>query len=235
MAWIYLVESEVFPSHSKNGLDQLPIAKSTRIVKESFSQEWPTDSYTLPPYGTILKPCHCLTLQEILTLSLEASPARISALGEMEKAWKESEADYFSRSCAYPKKSSPNSYSLKTSQQLHAEGDFASLEKLPKWGMIVDGVLYPLTSLSTKTAKDGFCLPNLVACDAKKGPAKIYNRSGKQASMRNLVTISYRLWNAAPLSPRVCERLMGYPEKWTELEPWAMQSCLNRRKKRLKS
>ncbi len=71
-------------------------------------------------------------------------PAKESALQDMEKAWKMSEADYFSRSCAWPKKSSPSLYFWKTSPLFPQEVGYESLEKLPKWGMIVDGVLYPL-------------------------------------------------------------------------------------------
>lgn len=86
--------------------------------------------------------------------------ARISLLQDLEKAWKGSEASYFTRSCAFPKKSSPSSYSLKTSQPSQAEEDFASLKKLPRWGMIVDGVLYPLHPLERYTnVKGGSYLP----------------------------------------------------------------------------
>jgi hypothetical protein len=73
----------------------------------------------------------------------------------MEKDWMESEADCFSRSCAWPKKSSPSSYSLKMSQPSLVEAVFKSLEKLPRWGMIVDGVLYPLRPLEHYTVEKG--------------------------------------------------------------------------------
>jgi hypothetical protein len=65
----------------------------------------------------------------------------------MEKAWLASEAAYFGRSIAWPKKSSPRSYSWKMSQLLLPGVDSQSLGQLPKWGMIVDGVLYPLQAL----------------------------------------------------------------------------------------
>jgi hypothetical protein len=52
--------------------------------------------------------------------------------------------------------------------------------------------------------------------------------------MRNLVTISYRLWNAGVLSPEVCEKLMGFPLGWSELAQWAIPFVRSRRKKRLK-
>jgi hypothetical protein len=85
--------------------------------------------------------------EEQLILSWGAFPARISALQDMEKAWLASEAAYFGRSIAWPKKSSPSSYSLKTSQLSLLEEEAPWFKRLPKWGMIVDGVLYPLQAL----------------------------------------------------------------------------------------
>ena len=234
MAWTYLAESADSQSPLANGLDQSPIAKSTLIVKVSFSLVWYVVNCEKRPFGMMLVP-YAYDLPTIRsTFSTVGSPARISALQDMERAWRESEVDCFSRSCAWPKKSSPNSYLLKTYPLLQVGADFRLLEKLPKSGMTVDGMLYPLKNSSIKIEKDGFVLPNLTASDSSKGPAKQYNRSGEQASMRNLVTISYRLWNAGVLSPEVCEKIMGYRIGWTELEPWAMQWFLLRQKKRSK-
>lgn len=148
--WLYLDTS-----------DQSPTAKSIPIVKESCSHEWPGEKWKLHPFGMILEPSQPQNLRnEILTLSSAAFHARILVLLDMEEAWKESEADCFSRSYAWPKKSSPVSYSLKTSQLSHIEVDFEWLEKLPRWGMIVDGVLYPLHPLEhCIEEKGGFYWP----------------------------------------------------------------------------
>lgn len=157
MGWIYLAESEGSVLPSENGLDPSPTAKSTHIVKESCCPECKLMISRLPPYGTILKHSESPTLKHYGDMSIsymEASHAKILALRDMEKVWQESEADFFSKSCAWPKKSSPNSYSLKTFQLLQPEGDFRSLEKLPKWGMIVDGVLYPLHPLERYTVEN---------------------------------------------------------------------------------
>ena len=159
MAWIYLAALEDSQSHCQNGSDQLPIVKSIPTVKESLFLDFQMEPCQRLPSGTIFPPllsARCLQVKDIQSISsMAAFHARISALQEMEKAWKESEADYFSRSYAWPKKSSPNSYSLKTSQPSLAEAVFASLVKLPKWGMIVDGVLYPLRPLERYTVAKG--------------------------------------------------------------------------------
>jgi hypothetical protein len=220
-----------------NGSDPSLIAKSTPIVKEYCSIKWVDPRLSVLPFGTTYEPLEKsqgIFLLPSLISYVAAFRARTSALQDMERVWRESEADYFSRSCAWPKKSSQNLYFWKTSPLYAHEVGFESLEKLPKWGMIVGGVLYPLKNGSIKKEKGGFVLPNLMTSDSSRGPAKIYNKSGKQSSMRNLVTISYRIWKTGPLTPRVSEKLMGYPGGWTELEPWAMQWFLNKRKRLLK-
>lgn len=154
MAWIYLAESVESVSPLEITLDPSPIAKSTLIVKEYCCLEWHVGNYKPLQFGMTCKHSektqgHFLLIASIL--STVAFHARISALQDLEKAWKESAADCFSRSFAWPKKSSPSSYSLKTSRQSQQEGDFKLLMNLPRWGMIVDGVLYPLRPLERST------------------------------------------------------------------------------------
>jgi len=155
--WIYLVCStdltysqELPESHLpyENIATQNITVKSTHIVKQSSYQEWQLETSTTPPSGMISKPFSQENSEPSTLLSAASrNHVRTSALQDMEGAWKESEADYFSRSCDWPKKSSPSSYFLKTSRQSQAEGDYELLEKLPKWGMTVDGALYPLHPL----------------------------------------------------------------------------------------
>lgn len=151
MGWTYLAALEGSASLSETGLDPSPTVKSTTTVKEFSYQEWRQATSPHPQFGTMCDPFQLKVFPQESTLSPEAFPARISALQDAEKAWKESEADYFSRSCAWPKKSSPSSYFWRTSPLLHPEEAVPSLEKLPRWGMIVDGVLYPLLPLEPCT------------------------------------------------------------------------------------
>ena len=160
MAWIYLVESGESQSPLENGSDQSPIVKSIPIVKECCLVEWPIETSCQPLFGMILKHLNPNILKEELISSTEASHARTSALQDLERVWQESEADYFSRSCAWPKKSSQSSYSLRTWPQSPVAVGLELLERLPKWGMIVDGVLYPLLPLERPIKEiDGSCLP----------------------------------------------------------------------------
>ena len=219
-----------------SGADLSPTAKSTPIVKESSYLEFTQENYPWAEYGVTSKLSQFVGLTINPSIScMEAHLARTSVLQDMEKAWKESEADCFSRCLESSKKSNPLGYSSKMCQQLPLGEDHEWYKKLPRWGMTVGGVLFPLANGLINAEKDGFILPNLMASDGTKGPSKEYNRQGKQSSMRNLVTISYRLWSAGVLSPEVCEKIMGYPSGWSELKPWAIQFVRSKRKKRLKS
>lgn len=153
--WIYLKDYPSFQeledsiSHLENGSNPSHIAKSTHSVKASCCKECKKGICPMHQFGMRFEhyPLTVLGTKVVLTSSTEGFPAKIFQLQDAEKAWEVSEADYFSRSCAWPKKPSPRSYSLRTSQLLPPEGDFKSLERLPKWGMIVDGVLFPLHPL----------------------------------------------------------------------------------------
>lgn len=140
--WLYL-----------NTSDQSRIAKSNPTAKASSCRECKKGICPKHQFGMIYEHYPKELSVNLSTLSSAGSHdhAKISVLQELEKAWMESEADFFSRSCAWPRKSSPSSYSLKTSLPSLGEGVFELLEKLPRWGMIVDGVLYPLHRLERFT------------------------------------------------------------------------------------
>ena len=146
MAWTYLAESEESPKPWRAMSDRLPIVKSSPTLEVSFFQGWQTEASPSPRYGTTLQRLLALRYPG-LTLSMVASPAKISASQDAGKAWEESEASFFSRSCAWPKKSSPVSYSLKTSLQYDDEVWELFSANLPPSGMTVDGVCYPLRTL----------------------------------------------------------------------------------------
>ena len=238
MVWIFLAESEEFQSHLKNGCDQLPIVKSTPIAKVFFYHGWPKEDY---PRLLSLKTYVALqdwTSRETFTSYMEDSPVRISLLLEMEKAWRESEADYFSRSCAWPKKSSPRFYSLKMSVPLQGEVDLPLPESLPRWGMIVDGVLYPLKDLWRRIkGKDGFCLPTPTASQAgkpirKPSPSRENKLHGYDIQDRIGEMDSESI--GKKINVHLLEWMMGYSLNWTELEHWAIQFVLSKQEKLLK-
>ena len=151
----YSAESEESLSHSKIMCDQSPIAKSTPIVKECCSHEWPMNHFATVLSGMTLRHWTEIYSKEPLTSFTAAFPARISALQDMEKAWQESEADYFTRSFVYFGKQDQNFSFWKTYQQSLGVEELKSLKKLPKWGLIVDGALYQLHPLEHCTDAKG--------------------------------------------------------------------------------
>jgi len=194
-------------------------------------------------YGMTLKPSQqeIQNSPKVLISSSAGSRnyARTSALQDLEKAWKESEADYFSRSFAWPKKSSPDSYSWKTFRQLPPLGDCELLKKLPLWGMIVDGVLFPLLPLERYTiAKGGFYWPTPTASQMGK---PIRKPSPSRKNKKHGYDLQDRIGERHPeligkkINAHFLEWMMGYQMNWTELKHWAMQWYLNKQKKHLSS
>lgn len=188
MAWIYLTESmdyrsspesEVLTTHSKTTCDQSPIAKSTVTVKECSCPGCTMAIWELPQYGTISKPltensCEKLSTSLSAASRRENDHARTLALQDMEKAWMESEAVFIGKSIAWPKKSSPHLYSLKTFPRSDPEEDLKSLEVLPKSGMTLGFACYPLQDAEHRTAvKDGGCLPTPQQRDYKGASIKM--------------------------------------------------------------
>lgn len=210
MAWIYLAESEECRLHSSGGLDRSLIVKSNPIVKQSCFRGWPNQFYRMHQSGMTyerLEKNGFLTHFPLRSFT-GAFHVKTSALQEMEKAWKDSEAGYFSRSCAWPKKSSQNSYSLKMSRQSQVEEDFESLKKLPRWGMIVDGVLYPLRPLERYTLGKGgsyWATPK----------SRDYNEEGLKSGMKrknpSLPTV-VKMW-PTPTAVQVMESYENYQKR----------------------
>lgn len=144
--------------------------------------------------------------------------AKISVSQEMARAWKESEAVFFTRLLALPKKYSPVLFFSKMCQQYALEDYIMSPKNFPQWGMIVDGQLFlPAMLEPLIKGSGGLCLPTPVARDWKdngKSPAEL---------ARNSTTLATTV--GGQLNPTWIEWLMGLPLGWTELKPLATESC----------
>jgi len=231
MAWIYLAGSEVCPLLCENGSDLCSTVRSTLIVKPCCLIDSLTIYYQEHPSGTISPTYAGAEIRETPTSSMGGSHARISALQDAERAWQASEADYFTRSFVYFGKQDQDFCSWKTFQQSQGAEELTSLEKLPRWGMTVDGALYPLNRLERNIKeRDGFFWPTPKARDAKA--------AGMQSEQRrDNPSLPCRVWMITGRKINLCwlEWLMLYPIGWTELEPWAMQWFRDKRKKHSKS
>lgn len=160
MAWTYLAATEDSATPSETTLDRSPTAKSTPIVEECFYPDKPMDLWDKLQYGMIYGLSQVVFGPTLSTSFTVAFLARGSALRVMEKAWQTSEAAFIGKSIAWPKKSSPRLYSLKTFPRLDPEEDLKSLEVLPKSGMTLGFACYPLSDAERLTEEiDGSCLP----------------------------------------------------------------------------
>ncbi len=158
MAWIYLAESEESQKPWRTGSDRLPIVRPIDTPNPFCFPEWRQEISLAPRSGTTSKLSEDQTFPRS-TSSTADFPVKTSVLQDMARAWKEAEAGFFSRSCAWPKKSSPLSYSLKTSPLSELEVPVELSKNWPPEGMTVGGALYPLKMSERLTSdSDGSCL-----------------------------------------------------------------------------
>lgn len=141
--------------------------------------------------------------------------AKTLALQDMEKAWQESEADYFSRSLGCVAKLSQDSSFWKTCLPLLPEEGPKWSDKLPRWGMIVAGALYPLRPWEHHIKGNaGFYLPTP---QARAAPDCKAERKRKSPSLESILNIKHGT-HGLKTNPRCLEWMMGYQIGWTELK-----------------
>jgi len=197
MAWIYLAESEGSQSPFPLGLAQSHSVKSIDIAKEFSCHGNNAENCHLLRFGMTSLVCEercCLTS----ILFTEASPARISVLLELEKAWKESEADFSSRSYDCVANYDPNSCSWKTSQLSLLEGEYESLTNLPVFGMTADGRLFlPLKLELHILEDDGSYWPTPTAQETGRTPEQFAEMAMKHRN-GNLkpchLSVAVKMW-----------------------------------------
>jgi hypothetical protein len=162
--------------------------------------------------------------------------AKIFQLQVAEQAWQESEADYFSRSLDCVAKLSQNGSFWKMFRPLLPVEEQKWSERLPRWGMIVAGALYPLRPLEPAIKEIGFFyLPTI---GANEGRGSVRNRfPGSPTYRRSKMSEGLRTCESDPIyiHPSFAEVVMGYPIGWTELMPLEIPACLPRLKKLFKS
>lgn len=164
--WIYLAEpctdstssqeSEESQKPWKGTSDQSPTVKTIDTHKPFFYPEWQKENCQTPQSGMTCEHSwdQCFLCHPIL--STAAFLARTSVSQDMARAWRESEADYFSRSPGSLASYDRDSCSWRTFQRLLFEDQSELLANFAGWGMTVAGVFYPLQMWARITdAKDG--------------------------------------------------------------------------------
>lgn len=177
MAWIYLAVSEDSHWPWDHTYAQSPTVNQMDMHSPSFCRECGMSDYHSRPYGTMCELCTVDMFRESRTLFTAVSRARTSALQEMVRAWKASEADYFSRYAGSSTKSNRRSSSWKTSRPLGPVAENEWGKNWPSEGMIVDGQCYPLRTLGRPISESvGSYWPTATATDSK---------SSRNATVRN--------------------------------------------------
>lgn len=235
MGWIYSAELAGSPWPYRHGSEPLPTARMTVMRKPCCSVEWQTGQCTLRLSGTMCEPCEMPTSEPQSTLSPEDSPARISALQEMERAWKEADQAYFSKSFASLANFDPDSFSWKTSQLSLFGGLTEFSWSSLRWGTIVDGRLYQPQKWEPRTLEsDGSSWPTLTARDFRGSMSdhKLAERMDRTAGP-NLQEFVQAHFGVKWITAALCEALMGYPSGHTELSALATQWFRSNRERRL--
>lgn len=176
MAWTYLVAGEDSVSPYEIGSSHEPFVKSTDTLPPSYSLECQRVNCRSPRSGTTSEHSRRKTCRSIRRLSTGDSRARISALRDAERVWKESTVDYFSKLPVSLGRFDLPSFSWKTVQQSLFGEPLKFSMRLVRCGMTVGGWLYalPRSVRPTSCVKDGFSWPMITAQDAKNngGPSQ---------------------------------------------------------------
>jgi hypothetical protein len=123
-------------------------------------------------FGMMCKPSGDVCCR-ISTSSMGASPVRTLAVQELEKVWQASVAGFLARSPGLLAKYDPGSSSWKMCQLSGLEEPTLLPRQWPAWGMIVDGLLYPLRrSAPTIKGIAGGSWPTPTTRDYKDGSAR---------------------------------------------------------------
>lgn len=183
MAWIYLAESQDSQLPWTNGSRQLPSVKMTNTARAFCSQECEKTLCQASQSGTTSQPCPLKDSWPFRksTLFMVASHAKTSALQEIKRGWRESEADFFKKLLGLHKKFNPLLSFLKMSlRSRHGDSTLFSLPS-PNFGMIVGGRLYLPQKLAPHTLeKDGSCLlPTVTASSYGSNQGGGAGRKGK--------------------------------------------------------
>jgi len=178
MGWIYLAESEESPSLSIPGFEPSRIANASDTHKAFYFQECAKVCFIERPSGMTCALSE-LTSWAVSTSLLEASPARTSALQEMESAWVASDPVCSSKLSDSLAIFDQDSFSWKTSQLSLFGGLTEFSWSSLRWGMTRAGQLSQPLKWEPHTLENvGSYLPTPLAEDCgsqnnnKKGAPK---------------------------------------------------------------
>ena len=172
MSWLFsqvLVE-EYLGDISSDG-EQSVQSNGNPIQQAYLSQDKMTKFSRLSRFGMTFKPLTENLGKELLTLYLEAFPAKTLVPQEKEQELMENDQECGHTWQGWLAKFDPNTSSWRTAQCSLLEDLNECLETLPKSGMTRNGLLWELPMLEHPTSETvfGFSLPTPVSSDATSG------------------------------------------------------------------
>jgi hypothetical protein len=200
MAWIYLAESAESQKPWKVTSGQSPTVKTIDMLKLSSCPVCNRAICQPHPSGMTSEHSRDRCFLRQLRSFMADFRVRTFPLQDAEKAWKESEADYFSRSQGSSAKYDPDSSSWRTSQRLLFEEQNELLESFAAYGMTVDGEFFPLRMWERITrGTGGGSLPTPRAQDSYERSnwktIKDANEGGKaQMTLTRKVKYESKMW-----------------------------------------
>lgn len=171
MSWSYsraLVEEFSAQCFSDTGLSAL--LNTTPTPDQSYWPDKTTEHSRLSRFGMTYGLLTGIRGEELLTWYLEASRAKTLALPEAGPDWTAKGQGCGEKWLGLLGKYDPASCSLKTAQLSLLEDSTEFSPTLPRWGLMLDGELYPqpIPALITSGSESGY-LPTPCATDAGSG------------------------------------------------------------------
>lgn len=233
MSYTYLQErGEVSSAGCFSDIPQSVLLNLNLTAEKSYSNGNETESYQGSQSGMMSAPSTAnhgeekpmLSAEDFLAKTLVSQIPKVKELKEVEAVFGLKCTELLARLC-------PHTFLLKTPQCLLLAEDQELLAILPRWGMIVDGVLWEVatpTVLCVET-ECGY-LPAAVASDGKHhgkekwiANSRLKRKSlGKSAPTEKITYAYYEAGIPMKYFPEISEDVMSFPVGWTDLLPLEM-------------
>jgi len=217
MSWLYsraLVEA-YSEANSLVGEPSVPLS-GTPTPQAFLSPDRMTAFSRLSRFGMTFKPLTESLGANVLTWFLAAFPVRTSHALERAQESKESGLECGSTWRESSVKYCRASSSWKTHRFLWEEVLPESSVTLPQWGMMQDGVLWERITPDFRTSeKESGYWPTPLKSDGylSSYPHSSFDRDHSIASLPEFVSRSFKM----RITPETSERLMNWPDGWTDL------------------
>ena len=220
MSYIYsraLVEA--FSEANCLDIDASALSSESHMHKPSWWHDKTMEPSRHSRFGMTYAPLTESLGADLLTWFVADSLAKTSALPETVPDWTAKGQGYGQKWLGLLGKYDPDTHSLKTAQLSLLEDSTGCCPTLPRWGLMLDGELYPqpIPELCTSEKESGF-LPTVTRRDYRSDKCSQETMDKRNAHPRGK-TLPWVLGGL--LNPGWTEWFMGWPIGHTALKPLA--------------